>query len=326
MPQELSIIIVNWNTRNLLQKCLESLYKNVKVPFDLYVVDNASTDGTPDMVRTKFPQANLIVNRENLGFAPANNKVLTGINTPFVLLLNPDTVMIEGAVGGMLEFLRSNPEVAVVAPQYLNSDGTRQNSFDNFPSLATELLNKSLLRILLPWWFPSKRYDYNRPLEVESVIGAAMMLRQEAFRKVGFFDEDYFLYLDESDLCLRLRKVGWRCFHLPYIQIYHVGGGSKKKVRPEATIEYYRSLYKFFRKNRGWLSYTLLRAFKPLRIFLSLILSGLGMLLTLGLNDRFRGKFLTHIKLLEWHLKGCPDWMGIKKGPSPIVSTLPGTR
>ncbi|HHT9118921.1 MAG TPA: glycosyltransferase family 2 protein [Candidatus Hypogeohydataceae bacterium YC41] len=319
MHKELSVIIVNWNTRNLLQDCLESLYKNTKVPFDLYVVDNASTDGSPDMVKTRFPQARLILNKENLGFAPANNRVLDDIYTPFVLILNPDTILIEGAVEGMLDFLKASPDAAVVAPQYLNEDGTKQNSFDNFPSIATELLNKSLLRALLPAWFPSKRCTYKEPLEVESVIGAAMMLRQEAFRQVGFFDRDYFLYLDESDLCFRLKKAGWRCFHLPYLQIYHLGGGSKKKARAEATIEYYRSLYKFFRKNRGWFPYILLRVFKPLRIFLSLILSALGTLLTFGLNEKFKEKLLIRVKLLEWHLMGCPDWMGIKKSPAPIV-------
>ncbi|HHT9132399.1 MAG TPA: glycosyltransferase family 2 protein [Candidatus Tripitaka californicus] len=319
MPQELSIIIVNWNTRDLLQECLESLYKTTNVPFDLYVVDNASTDDSPGMVRAQFPQARLVVNQENLGFAPANNQILKGIHTPFVFLLNPDTVLLEGAITGMLDFLKATPDAAIVAPQYLNKDGTRQNSFDNFPSLATELLNKGLLRALLPGWFPSKRGNHKGPLEVESVIGAAMMLRQEVFRQVGFFDEDYFLYLDESDLCFRLKKAGWRCLHLPHLRIYHVGGGGKRKVRAEATIEYYRSLYKFFRKNRGWSSYALLRAFKPLRVFLSLVLSGLGTLLTLGMNERFKVKFLTCIKLLEWHLRGCPDWMGIQKGPAPMV-------
>ncbi|MFN3466369.1 MAG: glycosyltransferase family 2 protein [Candidatus Brocadiales bacterium] len=318
MPQELSIIIVNWNTKDLLQECLESLYKTTRVPFDLYVVDNASTDDSPCLVRTQFPQARLVINRENLGFAPANNQVLKGINTPFVLLLNPDTVILEGAVEGMLDFLKANPDTAVVAPQYLNGDGTRQNSFDNFPSLATELLNKSLLRVLLPGWFPSKRGNHKGPLEVESVIGAAMMLRQEAFRQVGFFDEDYFLYLDESDLCFRLKKAGWRCFHLPQLRIYHVGGGGKRKVRAEATIEYYRSLYKFFKKNRAVYSYTLLRTFKPLRVSLSLMLSGLGTVITLGLNERLKVKFITCLRLIEWHLKGCPDWMGIQKRPAPV--------
>jgi GT2 family glycosyltransferase len=318
MPPELSIIIVNWNTRKFLQDCLESLYRAVKIPFDLYVVDNASTDGSPEMVRERFPQARLIVNRENLGFAPANNQVLQEIRAPFVLLLNPDTVVLEGAVEGMLGFLKGNPEVAIVAPQYLNQDGSKQNSFDNFPSLATELFNKSLLRILLPGAFPSKRGDYGGPLEVDSVIGAGMMLRQEAFSRVGFFDEDYFLYLDESDLCFRLKRAGWRCFHLPNLQIYHVGGGAKKKVRPEATIEYYRSLYKFFRKNRGWVSHAVLRLFKPLRIGMSLVLSGLGTFITLGRNERLKGKFLTCLKLLEWHLRGCPEWMGIKNQQSAL--------
>src|SRR3990167_6871258 len=143
MPQELSIIIVNWNTSDLLQECLESLYRTTNAPFDLYVVDNASTDDSPGMVRAQFPQARLVVNQKNLGFAPPNNQILKGIHPPFVFLLNPDTVLLEGAITGMLDFLKANPDAAIVAPQYLNKDGTKQNSFDNFPSLAAEQIGRA---------------------------------------------------------------------------------------------------------------------------------------------------------------------------------------
>lgn len=313
MEKELSIILVNWNTRDLLKECLKSLYKTVKnVSFEVYVADNASTDGSVDMTKEDFPEVRLIENEENIGFGRANNRVLRDIETPYVFLLNTDTILLDGSVEGMLSFLKANPDVAIVSPQYLNADGTKQNSFTNLPSLATELLNKSLLKMLFPRSYPSKRQDYSEPLEVESIVGAAMMLRQEVFRRVRFFDEDYFLYLDESDLCFRLRKAGWKCYFLPHLKIYHLGGGgTKKKARGDSTIEYYRSLYKFFRKNRGGPAYWALRVLKPSKLLVNLISSALAAVATLFLHEGLRGRFLTYLKVMEWHLRGCPEDMGI---------------
>lgn len=310
----LSIILLNWNTRDLLKGCLESLYRTTKgLSCEVIVADNGSTDGSLDMVRKGFPGVRVIEHGENLGFTRGYNQVLREINTPYVLLLNTDTVLLEGAVEGMLNFLKERPDVGIVAPQYLNADGTKQNSIANFPTLATELLNRSLLRLLLPGWYPGKRQDYTEPLEVESVVGAAPMLRQEAFREVGFFDEDYFAFLEETDLCFRLRKAGWRCFHLPALKVHHLGGGaSKKKIRLETTIEYYCSLYKFFRKHRGAFSYWTLRVFRPIKILINLFLLVLG-LLTLFMNERIRSRFFVNLRLLEWHLRGCPEGMGLRK-------------
>ncbi|MFQ5957199.1 MAG: glycosyltransferase family 2 protein [Candidatus Brocadiales bacterium] len=317
MKKELSVVIVNWNTRGLLKDCLESLYRTVKNPsFSVYVVDNGSIDGSVEMIEEKFPEVRLIRNKENRGFAPANNQVLSGIHTPYVFLLNTDTVLLEGTVEGMVSFLNTHPDVAIVAPQFLNRDGSKQNTFDNFPSLSTELMNKSLLRLCFPTRYPSKRMDYKEPLEVESVLCAGVILRQDAFREAGFFDEDYFLYLDDSDICFRLKKAGWRCFYLPYLEMYHFGGGgTKEKSRTEranSVIEYYRSLYKFFKKNRSAAEYLILKVFKPLRLTVSLALSLLGLILTLFLHEGLRSRVYAYLKVLEWHLRGCPAYMGIR--------------
>ncbi len=315
MEKELSIILLNWNTRDLMRDCLESLFKTTKGDnYEVIVVDNGSTDGSIGMVRRDFPGVELITHDRNYGFSRGYNLVLKDIKTPFVLLLNTDTILLDGVIEGMLKFLKSHPDVGIVAPQYLNADGSKQTSFSNFPTLFTELLNRSLLQFLFPWWYPSKRQDYEDPREVEAVKAAAPMLRQEAFRQVGFFDEDYFIFLEETDLCFRLRRAGWRCFHLPQLKMYHLGGGgTKKKVMAETTIEYYRSLYRFFKKNRGTMEYWLLRLLKPLKALVNLSLWGLGLIFTLSLHERTRAKFFTYLRVLGWHLMGCPEGWGLKK-------------
>ena len=316
MEKELSIVIVNWNTRDLLRDCLESLFRTTKdISFYVYLVDNGSVDDSVSMVERQFPEVILIKNRANLGFTRANNQALHKVHTPYVFLLNTDTVLHDGTVGGMVDFLRENPDVGVVAPQFLNRDGSKQNTFDNFPSLPTELLNKGLLRVFFPGRYPGKRVDYERPLEVESVLFAGAMLRQDAFRQIGFMDEGYFAYLEDTDTCFRLKKAGWRCFYLPHLKMYHYGGGSKGKSsseRANSVIEYYRSLYRFFRKNRSFAEYLILKLFKPLRLLISLLASLLGLVLTLFMHQGLRSRVYGYLKLLEWHLRGCPSSMGIR--------------
>ncbi|MHC4197989.1 MAG: glycosyltransferase family 2 protein [Planctomycetota bacterium] len=318
MEKELSIVIVNWNTRDLLRDCLESLYRTTKdVSFCVYLVDNGSVDDSVPMVERQFPEVILIKNRDNLGFTRANNQALHKVRTPYVFLLNTDTVLLDGTVGGMVAFLRENPDVGVVAPQFLNRDGSKQNTFDNFPSLSTELFNKGLLRVFFPGRYPGKRADYDKPLEVESVLFAGAMLRQEPFRRIGFMDEGYFAYLEDTDTCFRLKKAGWRCFYLPHLKMYHYGGGSKGKSgseRANSVIEYYRSLYRFFGKNRSFAEYLILKLFKPLRLVLSLLASLLGLVLTLFMHRGLRSRVYGYLKLLEWHFRGCPSYMGIRGG------------
>ena len=185
----LSIIIVSWNTKEYLLLCLESIFKkDNRIPQEIIVIDNGSQDGSGEEVKKKFPFVHLIENRGNLGFAKAANQGLEKASGQYVLLLNPDTQVKRGAIERFISFMESNPEAGVVGGQLLNSDGSRQNSIANFPSLATELFNKSLLRWLFPKRFPGKERDYLEPIEVDSVIGACMMVRREVIEQVGPFD------------------------------------------------------------------------------------------------------------------------------------------
>ena len=311
---DISFIIVNWNTRDILIDCLNSIYKTVTdIDSEIYVVDNNSTDGSQDAVKNGFPDVKLIENSTNTGFAHANNQALSVMQGRFAVLLNSDAVLQEGAIKCLLDFMDNTTKAGIAGVQLLNEDGSRQNSIDNFPSLETEILNKSILRLISPNKYPSKARDYNAPIEVDSVIGACMMVGKEAIDEVGLLDEDYFIFLEETDWCFRMYKKGWKVYHVPDSRVFHLSGHSKKKAPGESQIEYYKSLYKFFRKNRCPISYITIRILKPCKIFINLLLNILGNLITLFQSEKLRNRLLKYHKLLMWHLLLCPDNMGIKK-------------
>ncbi|UCD33434.1 MAG: glycosyltransferase, partial [Desulfobacterales bacterium] len=311
---DLSIIIINWNTRELLKSCLKSVFSAVKqIDFEVFVVDNGSWDGSPEMVKAKLPRVMLIQNDRNLGFARANNIAIKRAAGRYIALVNSDIVISEEAAEEIVRFLDENPRIGAAAPQYMNSDGSKQNSFDNFPSLTTELINKSLLRAIFPGKYPSKKIDYEGPLSVESVIGAFFVLRVQALESVGLLDEGYFFFLEETDLCLRLKNAGWRIVHIPWIKIHHLQGQSKDRAPGKAWIEYYRSTYRFFRKNRAKASYIILRILKLVKLMVNFLLTTGALLVTFCMQRRLRRKFLIYSQLLLWHLKLCPGHMGLRE-------------
>ncbi|MEW6076577.1 MAG: glycosyltransferase family 2 protein [Thermodesulfobacteriota bacterium] len=312
-PTDLTIIIVNWNTRDLVLRCLESIFTCIEtLSYGVVVVDNASSDGSAEAVRERFPQVRLIVNQNNEGFAGANNQILPQVSSRYAMLLNSDTELIKGAVETLVGFMDENPGAGIAAPQYLNPDGSRQNSFDNFPGLVSELLNKSLLKIIFPGKYPSKRKDYQEPLAVDSVIGACMLVRAEAMAKVGVLDGDYFFFLEETDWCYRMRQAGYGVYHVPGSRIYHIQGASKNKAPDLAWIEYYRSSYLFFKKNRSTLAWVVLRIFRPVKLGVNFLLASLAVALTLGMKPRPRRKWKIYARLCLWHLRLCPDDMGLR--------------
>ena len=294
--------------------CLNSIYKTVKdIDVEIYVVDNNSTDGSQAAVKNGFPDVKLIENETNTGFGYANNQALRIMQGRFAVLLNSDAVLKENSVKRLLAFMTTTPRAGIAGVQLLNDDGSRQNSIDNFPSSETEIFNKSILRLFFPGKYPSKNMSYKDPIEVDSVIGACMMVRKEAIGDVGVFDEDYFIFLEETDWCFRMYKKGWKVYHVPDAEVFHLSGHSKKKNPWRSQIEYYISLYKFFRKNRTPVSYLVLRVLKPCKIFINLLLNILGNLITLFQKDGPRNRLLKYYKLSVWHLLMCPDSMGIQR-------------
>ncbi len=314
---DISFVIINWNTRALLLNCINSIFDTVGASgtyrYEIFVVDNGSTDGSPDAVADQFgDRVHLIRNETNRGFAAANNQALKLVRGTWVFLLNSDTVLSRETVSGLVSFLNKTPDAAMAGPRMEDHDGRIQNSFDNFPCLVTELLNKSLLRKLFPGRFSGKAEPGTQPFEVDSLIGACIAVRASALKQVGFFDEDYFFFLEETDLCLRMRRAGWRIYHCPGVSIVHLQGQSKKRRPTHAWIEYYRSLYLFFKKNRQRISYITLRVCRTLKLLLNLLLTLCGLVLTAGLKRRLRDKTIVYAGLVWWHIRLCPEKSGLR--------------
>ncbi len=309
---DLSVTIVSWNTKDFLVRCLESVRQTVKgMEAEVFVVDNGSTDGSGVAVRERFPEVGLIENPMNLGFARANNQAMSRAAAKYLLLLNPDTRVKEEAIKRLISFMEAHSEVGIAGGQLLNSDGSKQNSIANFPSLATELLNKNLLRWLFPNRFPGKERNYSEPIEVDSVIGAGMMVRRETTEQVGLLDEEYFLFLEETDWCYRMKKGGWKIYYVPQAEIYHFQGRSAEREKKRARVEYYRSRYLFFKKNRGSLQWSILLMGLIIRLWVELISMSVACLFTLCLIKKWTTRLSIYGYLLWWHLRGCPKEMGL---------------
>ena len=302
---DISFIIVNWNTRDLLLQCLDAIYQTVEgIDFEIWLVDNGSTDGSVPSAMKKFPKLLTIENLSNLGFAAANNLALARMEGRYALLLNTDATLTHGAVSQLYEFMETTPEAGTVCGQLLNSDGSKQNSIANFPSLLSLISNETLLRILLPHRFPSKRREYRQPIEVDSCIGACLMVRKEAIDSVGLLDERYFFFLEETDWAYRMKRAGWKNCFVPSAKIFHAQGMSVE-TRADARIMFYRSRYAFFKKWRPR-AHPLVYAIVFTRLLMNALLSLLGVAFTLGLKKRLNRKLWVYARLMGWHLKGCP--------------------
>jgi len=311
---DLSIVLVSWNTKEYLLPCVESIFQTVKgISWEVIVIDNGSHDGSGTEVKKTFPHIRLIENTRNVGFAKASNQGLGKSSGRYALLLNPDTQVKIGAVEQMVSFMDSHLDAGIAGGQLLNRDGSKQNSISNFPSLATELLHKSLLRRLFPKKFPGKEKNYSGPIEVDSVIGAFMTVRRKAIEQVGSLDEDYFLFFEETDWCFRMKRAGWKVYHVPQAEIYHYQGKSAEAKKKKARVEYYRSRYQFFKKNRERLQWVVLLTGLVTKLSFQLIYFTLVCFFTLFRIKKLRKKLFLYAYLMGWHLRGCPEGMGLKE-------------
>ncbi len=313
MGIDLSIVIVTWNVRELLLRAVASVFREVTgTRFEVIVVDNDSDDGSADAIEAEFPGVTVIRNPQNLGFAGGNNIGLREAKGRYAMLLNADTVVLPGAFERMVAWMDANPGTGLCAPQLLDPDGSKQNCIHNFPSLATEILNVSLLRILLPGRYPSKRQEYTEPIEVDAVLGACLVVRPEALDQVGPMDDGFFFFMEETDWCARMRTAGWKVVHVPDARIIHLSGESSKKKLPlETRIEYLRSLYRFFGKNRGPVQRLVVIVIRLVKLALNLAIFSLISVVTFGRAARARRKAAESARMLLWHLRGRPAAWGL---------------
>ena len=275
---------------------------------EVLVVDQASSDGSVQAVAAEFPAAELVALPANLGFAAGNNAGLRRACGRTVALLNNDTQVLPDALERCVRHLDAHPEVGLVGPQLLNPDGSKQNSVHNVPGLLTEVVPRGVLETLFPRRFPSKRYEHAGPVEVEGVLGACMVVRREVVERVGPLPEDYFMFLEETDWCWRIRRAGWLIHHLPDARVIHAHGAtSKKRLPAETRIEYHRSLYHFFEKHHGVRS---ARALLALRVAKGLLYAATGWVGALA-SKRRRERWRQDLRVLAWHLRGRPAGEGL---------------
>ncbi|MEX2207541.1 MAG: glycosyltransferase family 2 protein [Myxococcota bacterium] len=296
---DLSIVIVAWNVRDLVLDCLASISAaKLGMSYEVILVDNGSLDFTVEAASRQFPDTRILALPKNIGFGAGNNRGLEVMRGRHAVLLNSDTIVLPGGLEVCVRYLDEHPETGVVGPQLLNPDRTKQNCIHNSPNLVSELFGQSLLRRLFKRRYPSKLVDYDGPVEVEAVLGACLFVRREVVEQVGMIDEGYFFFLEETDWCHRIRARGFRIAHLPDAYVIHLYGESTKKKTPLRTrIEFYRSRYLFFRKNRSRSAYVVLRGIVMAKVLAGAVFGGRR-------ADEYR-------KILRWHLAGEDSTAGL---------------
>ncbi len=311
---DVSVIIITRNTCALTGDAVRSvLAGDPAVTKEILVMDNGSADATATALPTEFPQIQLLHSETNLGFARAVNLAARQASGEFLLLLNSDARLTADALTLALDSLRTNPDCAVAGAQLLNTDGSRQNSIANFPTLATELLNKSLLRRLSPKRFPGKEQHFPAPIVVETIVGAFMLIRRSVWDALGGLDERFFFFFEETDFCLQVRRKNLRVMHLPQVRVWHGQGQTAKQVSAAARVEYWRSRYRYFAKNSGAFTRLALRAGLLVRLLADWLAAGLLVGLTLGKSPRWRLRLKVCSALAGWHLRGCPSQAGLPR-------------
>jgi GT2 family glycosyltransferase len=259
---DVSIIVVAWNVRELLRNCLRSVFAETKgITFEIIYVDNGSADGSVEMVRQEFPQVRIIQNEDNKGFIRANNQGIEVATGRYVLLLNSDTIVLQNAIAKTIAFADEHPQAAAVACRVLNPDRTLQDNCFRAYSALNMLLTATFLSSLFPRspFFNRKIYagwNYDSVREVDVVVGCFSLVRMKAIKQVGMMDEDYFVYGDDADWCIRFRRAGWKVLFAPVAEIVHYGGQTTRKAGANRfALQLHGSILMYVRKHYGLLSF-----------------------------------------------------------------------
>jgi len=283
---DVSVVILSFNGIGYLRECLASLFECTSgIEFEVIVVDNASTDGSPEMVEREFPQVRLLRRSTNAGFAVAANEGIRLATGEAVMLLNSDTRLTSNALPPMAAYLRTHPDVAVLGPRLIDPDGSLQYSCRRFPDFSVVLFNRySVLTRLLPGnrfsaGYLMSDFDHRSIREVDWVSGAAVMLARHALDRIGLLDEAYFFYIEDVDLCQRAHRAGYKVVYFPEAELIHHIGKSSGGIPNRLVIERHRSMWHYYKKY--------LRRNPPLDLVTGLGIAGRCLFL-LGLNNATR--------------------------------------
>lgn len=275
MGCDLSFIIVNWNTKDFLSRCLESIKPETKkISCEIIVVDNFSSDGSPEMMEKKFPEVTLIKNRKNEGYGRANNQGLAKARGKYILFLNSDVSVNENCLDRMFDLMEKNPEVGASSCKLTFPDGSLQPSCRRFPSFQVFFSMMIGLRYFFPKLKIFREYlmldwDHSDMREVDQIMGSFMFIRRDVLDQVGSFDERYWMYFEEVDLCLRIKRSGWKIVHYPYATAVHfLSKSSEQWGKMKRREEFERSLLKYFKKNGKSYEYCILFVLSKLKYLL----------------------------------------------------------
>lgn len=301
---DISISIINWNTKEVLKNCLASIYSSTKnLFFEVIVVDNNSSDGSVEMVRKEFPNAILIPNTENRGFAKANNQAYEKASGRYFLILNSDTIVKPEALETMVRFMDSHPEAAALGPRLIYGDGSLQSSCRTFPDLVTAFFQMSYLEKIFPenkviGKYLMSYWNHDDLREVDQPMGACLMFRKKVLEQVGTLDERFFMYFEEVDLCYRLKKSGWKIYFIPDAQVVHLENKSSDMVWGKAHLYFFESMVKYFRKNHGVLKTFILKILILAGIFIRFFIWGIFLFTGKRKKIDIGRRYLTYFKLL----------------------------
>jgi N-acetylglucosaminyl-diphospho-decaprenol L-rhamnosyltransferase len=251
----LSIVIVSWNTREQLRACLRSVEiacQELAGPVQTIVVDNASADGSTEMLNREFSWVTCVAHATNLGFAAAANHGIRSSAGKYILLLNPDTEVEPGSVARLVGFMEAHPDAGGAGPRILGADGVLQDSCFPLPTVGRELWRLFHLdRLQRLASYPLHEWSSNGARRVETIQGACFLVRSDVLQDLGGLDERFYIYTEEVDLCRRMHDAGWSLFWVPQASIVHAGGQSTRQAAPRMFLELYRSKVQYFRKHTG---------------------------------------------------------------------------
>lgn len=273
---KLSIIIVSWNVKELLNACLISIFRYLKdFEYEVIVVDNDSNDGTLDMIKTNYPQVNLLANKKNIGFGAANNLAMKMAKGEYILFLNDDTKFINSNFSKLFNYFEEDNKLGMLGCKLLNPDKSIQKSVRRFPTLLDQIVIMTKLHNFFPKLISKylwENFDYNKKQEVDQVMGSFMLTKNEILGKVGSFDKRFFLWFEEVDLEKRIKKAGYKILYTPEFEIVHHKESSFIQLnRLKAQLNFNKSLLKYFIKHHSIFSLLILIILQPLSFCLALI-------------------------------------------------------
>jgi GT2 family glycosyltransferase len=312
---DLSILIVNWNSARYLRDCLASICREIKgIEFEVLVVDNASYDGSAELVRTSFPQATFIQSDKNLGFTRGNNLLFGYARGRNILLLNPDTLIVDDAIQKMLGYLESLPQAGAIGCRLVDAEGALQTSIQAFPTILNQLLDVESLQRRFPncsIWKLKPLYEESAvPVQVDSLAGACFMIKRHVFEQVGLMSEDYVMYGDDIDLSYKVWKAGFKVFYTNQWRVIHYEGRSAESLKKGLPDLWKRAMiHKFLSTSRGrWYG----AVYKTLLASTALVRLGLIAVMKLLVGDsrqkeRLGFAFTKWKRLFQWAV-GVKEW------------------